>query len=104
MSSGGSHTGFNQSAFTAGAVGGALSIAGALVAGATNASRRLQEERNLVSREMALSCIRFERELREREWSASQTVIKAQRLTIERMATELACERAITARRERNKH
>lgn len=102
MSSGGSHTGFNQSAFTAGAVGGALSIAGALVAGAANARRLQVEERDLGTREMALACIRIERDIREREWKASQTVIQAQRVTIARLESELARERAITARRERN--
>lgn len=39
MTAGGSHTNFDSSAFTVGAVGGALSIAGALAAGVQNYTR-----------------------------------------------------------------
>lgn len=39
MSKGGSHTNFESAAFSAGAVGGALSIAGALAAGVQNYTR-----------------------------------------------------------------
>ncbi|CUT11469.1 hypothetical protein BF49_2549 [Bradyrhizobium sp.] len=59
MTNGGSHTNFDPTAFTVGAVGGALSIAGALAAGVENytkAQRRSWSDWTVEQLRAALDC------------------------------------------------
>lgn len=90
---GGSHTHFNESAFTVGAVSGAGLLAGAVGAGLAN--YRAAQERKWSNWNVTALCgaLDLSEALRAREQAASRAksaVIAAQRLTIARLERERA--------------
>jgi hypothetical protein len=90
---GGSHTNFDESAFTVGALSGAGILAGALGAGLAN-YRAAQERKWMAWNATALrGALDLSEALRARELSASRAkdaVIAAQRLTIARLKRQQA--------------
>ena len=64
---GGSHTNFDAAAFTVGAAGGALSIAGALIAGARNCAIAAEANYDAWDREEARTGLYLSEQLRARD-------------------------------------
>lgn len=99
---GGSHTNFDEGAFTAGAVGGAGLLAGALAQGLAN--YRAQQERKWSNWNVTAlrSALDLSEALRAREHAAlraKDAVIAAQRLTIARLERQKAIALARSQRR-----
>jgi uncharacterized protein HemX len=99
---GGSHTNFDEHAFTVGALSGAGIIAGALGAGIAN-YRAAQQRRfaywNAVTLRAALD---LSEQLRTREHASLRSkaaIITAQRVTIARLESQLAIAQARSRRR-----
>ncbi|MCC8962470.1 hypothetical protein H8A95_09125 [Bradyrhizobium sp. Pear76] len=88
---GGSHTNFNAGAFTAGAVGGALTIAGAIGAGIANVRAQRQAAFADWNERQLRAALNLSEALRAREHRINQ----AQQLTIARLQREHAVARAI---------
>jgi hypothetical protein len=89
--SGDSHTNFNATAFTVGAVGGALTIAGALGAGLAN----VRSQRQVAFAGWRGDKLRAALELSEAFRAREHRIMLAQRITIARFERECATERAI---------
>jgi hypothetical protein len=89
---GGSHTNFDQQAFTVGAIGGAATIAGALVAGVTNiaAGRRERGVRDaLQSRDAVICSLRRRIDNQRTELGRRDATIRDQALTIRELDLRL---------------
>ncbi|HEX7883543.1 MAG TPA: hypothetical protein VF499_12480 [Afipia sp.] len=91
MTTGGSHTNFDASAFTAGAVGGAMTIAGAIGAGIAN----VRAQRQAAFADWNSRQLRAALELSEALRAPQHRINQAQRLTIVRLERERAVARAV---------
>ena|SRR5882724_10582267 len=92
---GDSHTAFDAGAFTVGAIGGAATIAGALGAGLAN----FRTQRQSAFADWQEHQLRAALELSEAFRENDQRIILAQRITISRLRSRRAIERARSLRR-----
>jgi hypothetical protein len=99
---GDSHTNFNESAFSAGAIGGAGLLASALVAGLANYRAELARQRVRWNATALRSALDLSEQMRARDHAALRSknaIITAQRVTIARLESQLAIAQARSRRR-----
>ena len=90
---GGSHTNFDEGAFTAGALGGAGLLASVVGAGIANFREHQRNRRIQLSAATLQHALHLSEALRVRERTAQDAIIAAQRLTIARLESERAIAR-----------